>query len=75
MQVMETRKTVLGAVHPDTLTSMANLAHTWRDQGKSVEAIRLMDECVQLRMRILGSGHPHTRSPSETLRGWRMDEC
>lgn len=28
VQVMETRKTKLGADHPDTLTSMANLAST-----------------------------------------------
>jgi len=30
VQVMETRKRVLGAEHPFTLTSMANLAHTWK---------------------------------------------
>jgi hypothetical protein len=34
MQVMETRKRVLGAGHPDTLTSMANLAHTWKAQSR-----------------------------------------
>ena len=28
VQVMETSKRVLGAEHPDTLTSMANLAST-----------------------------------------------
>ncbi|KZL81689.1 kinesin light chain 3, partial [Colletotrichum incanum] len=33
VQVMETRKTKLGADHPDTLTSMANLASTYRNQG------------------------------------------
>ena len=36
VQVMETRKTVLGPEHPDTLTSMANLASTYRirDDGR-----------------------------------------
>jgi hypothetical protein len=29
VQVIETSKTKLGADHPDTLTSMNNLAHTW----------------------------------------------
>jgi hypothetical protein len=29
VRVMETSKTVLGAEHPDTLTSMANLAATY----------------------------------------------
>jgi hypothetical protein len=74
VQVMETRKTVLGAEHPSTLTSMNNLARTWKDQGKSDEAMKLMDECVQLRMRILGVGHPATRSSSETLRKWKIDK-
>ncbi|CAA9959477.1 hypothetical protein PTMSG1_02895 [Pyrenophora teres f. maculata] len=38
VQVMETRKKKLGADHPDTLTSMANLAFTWKAQGRSAEA-------------------------------------
>ena len=33
VQVMETFKRVLGQEHPDTLTSMANLASTYRNQG------------------------------------------
>jgi len=31
--VMETRKRVLGAEHPDSLTSMGNLASTYWDPG------------------------------------------
>jgi hypothetical protein len=31
VQVMETRKRVLREDHPDTLTSMANLASTYRN--------------------------------------------
>jgi hypothetical protein len=61
---METRKTILGAENPNTLTSMNNLAHTWKDQGKSDEAIKLMDECVQLRMRILSASYSGTRFSS-----------
>jgi hypothetical protein len=34
MQVMETRKTKHGEDHPDTLSSMANLASTYRIQGR-----------------------------------------
>jgi hypothetical protein len=34
VQVMETRKTKLGVDHPHTLTSMANLAATYRNQGR-----------------------------------------
>ena len=33
VQVMDTRKRVLGEEHPDTLTSMGNLASTFRNQG------------------------------------------
>ncbi|OIW24969.1 hypothetical protein CONLIGDRAFT_583698 [Coniochaeta ligniaria NRRL 30616] len=32
-QVMETRKTKLGADQPNTLTSMGNLASTYRNQA------------------------------------------
>ena len=31
---METSKKKLGVDHPDTLTSMANLASTYRNQGR-----------------------------------------
>jgi hypothetical protein len=39
---MEKRKHVLGEEHPDTLTSMANLAATYQNQGrwKDVETIQ-----------------------------------
>lgn len=39
VQVMETRKRVLGQEHPDTLNSMANLAWTLRSQEKNIMAI------------------------------------
>ncbi|KAF1966426.1 kinesin light chain [Bimuria novae-zelandiae CBS 107.79] len=38
MQVMETRKTKLGADHPSTLTSMNNLSVTYKHQGRWTEA-------------------------------------
>jgi hypothetical protein len=34
VQVIETSKTKLGVNHPDTLTSMANLALTYQNQGR-----------------------------------------
>jgi len=34
VQVVETRTRVLGAEHPDTLNSRANLASTYRNQGR-----------------------------------------
>jgi len=41
---METRKTILGAEHPDTLTSMHNFAYIRKSQSRNEEAISLMTE-------------------------------
>jgi hypothetical protein len=42
LQVMETRKTVLGPEHPDTLTSMNNLAITWKATTTTDHASHLL---------------------------------
>ena len=47
VQVMETRKAKLGADHPDTLTSMANLAVTWNSQDRHEDALALMQDCIE----------------------------
>jgi hypothetical protein len=60
MQVMETRKRVLGAEHPATVNSMNNLAHTWKSQNRDSEALKLMEECVELLNRVFGSTHPRS---------------
>ncbi|KAI1522327.1 kinesin light chain 1, partial [Pyrenophora tritici-repentis] len=71
VQVMETRKTKLGADHPDTLASMHNLAFTLYLQGRHVEALVLMEKCFQSRQQVLGEQHPYTQSSFDTLNGWR----
>lgn len=38
LQVMETKKTMLGEEHPETLFSMGNLALTYWNQGRWKEA-------------------------------------
>jgi tetratricopeptide (TPR) repeat protein len=53
-QVMETRKRVLGVEHPDTLTSMANLASTYGNQGRWKEAEELFIQVMETRKRVLG---------------------
>lgn len=55
---MEITKRVLGAEHPDTLPSMINLAHTWKSQGRHQVTLALLEDCVLLRRRVLGLGHP-----------------
>ena len=44
-QVMEARKMKLGADHPDTLTSIHNLAFTLQLQARHEEALALMERC------------------------------
>jgi hypothetical protein len=73
VQVMETSKRVRGPEHPQTLTSMANLAFTWKAIGRRAEAFKLMDECVQLRRQVVGVGHPDFLSSSETLSRWQSE--
>jgi hypothetical protein len=57
---METRKRVLGNEHPDTLTSMANLASTYWDQGRWAEAEDLQVQVIETTKRVLGDEHPNT---------------
>ena len=58
--VMETKKRVLGEEHPSTLTSMANLASTYRSQGRWKEAEQLDVQVSEIRKRALG-GNIQTR--------------
>jgi hypothetical protein len=59
--------------HPDTLTSMNNLAFTWKGNGKEIEAVRLMKGCVRVRERVLGANHPHFISSCTALDAWRAE--
>jgi hypothetical protein len=72
--VVEITKRILGQEHPDTLTSMNNLAYTWKALGRDKEALKLMEECVVLNIRILGTNHPDTLSSRATLLGWQTEE-
>jgi tetratricopeptide (TPR) repeat protein len=67
IQVMETRKRVLGQEHPDTLTSMANLASTYRKQGRWKEAEELQMQELYICLRVLGQEHPDTLKSMENL--------
>jgi len=71
--VMETSSRVLGQEHPDTLTSMANLAFTWKQLDRLEEAIKLLEECVMFRSQILGVDHPDTMSSTATLLKWQTE--
>ncbi|OCK72663.1 hypothetical protein K432DRAFT_104562, partial [Lepidopterella palustris CBS 459.81] len=64
---------VLGEEHPSTLTSMNNLAHTWKSQSRNEDAILLMRKCCQLLNQILGPRHPHTEASLKTLSEWLIE--
>jgi len=57
---METHKRVLGAEHPDTLTSINNLASTYRNQGRWKEAEELEVQVIETRKGVLDAEHPDT---------------
>jgi hypothetical protein len=64
---METRKRVLGQEHPSTLTSMANLASTYRNQGRWKEAEELEVQVMETSLRMLGQEHPSTLTSMNNL--------
>ncbi|KAF8333800.1 hypothetical protein F5887DRAFT_1079968 [Amanita rubescens] len=67
VEVMEASKEKLGSQHPDTLTSMANLASTYRNQERWDEAEKLFVEVVKARKEKLGSEHPSTLTSMANL--------
>jgi hypothetical protein len=46
---------------------MSNLVFLMKEQGRTMEAIKLMEECVQLRKGVLGTEHPQTLSAAAAL--------
>jgi hypothetical protein len=62
MQVIETTKRVLSDEHPNTLTSIANLAYTLESQSRHKKALALIDLCLQSSLKVLSEQHPATQS-------------
>ncbi|KAF2727809.1 HET-domain-containing protein [Polyplosphaeria fusca] len=73
VQVIETSSRVLGDEHPSTLTSMNNLAFTFKSLGKVEQAFSLMKDCCRLQEEVLGPHHPDTVSSQEALAAWRLE--
>jgi len=74
VEVMATRKQKLGPDHPDTLTSMNNLAYMCEGQGRLPEALALVQECVRARRDVLGAQHPHYLSSLKALHAWELKQ-
>ncbi|KAB5513496.1 hypothetical protein GE09DRAFT_1179745 [Coniochaeta sp. 2T2.1] len=60
VQARKVRRELLGEEHPSTLTSMGNLASTYREQGRWKEAESLQAEDLDICSRVLGEEHPDT---------------
>ena len=61
------KETVLGKDHPDTLTSMNNLAVTLKEQGNYTEAEAMHLQTMQLTEAALGKDHPDTLTSMNNL--------
>ena len=78
VDAMNSFKTQLGSDHPDTLTTIGNLASTYRNQGRLEAAEKL--EVDVMNERKLGSDHPDTLTSMANLaiiywRQSRLDEA
>ncbi|CAK8712571.1 hypothetical protein KKHLCK_01590 [Candidatus Electrothrix laxa] len=58
-----------GQEHPDTLTSINNLAALYKSQGRYSEAEPLYKECLQRSEQVLGREHPDTLISINNLAG------
>jgi hypothetical protein len=67
MHVTETKKRVLGIEHPDTLTSISNIALTYKNQRRWKEAEKLQVKELNICSRVLGEDHPSTLTSMSNL--------
>ena len=59
----------LGLSHPDTLTTLNNLASAYRDAGNLDEAISLLEQGLEQKKEKLGPDHPDTLATMGNLAG------
>ncbi len=68
-RALQIREKQLGADHPDTATSLNNLAFLYQSQGKYAEAEPLYVRALQIREEQLGADHPDTAGSLNNLAG------
>ncbi|KAJ3300743.1 Kinesin light chain 3 [Borealophlyctis nickersoniae] len=71
---LERRRGMLGEDHPNTLTSINNLATLYSNQGKHEKAGLLYAECLERRRGVLGEDHPDTLVSLNNLAELYMDQ-
>ena len=65
--VYNARKEILGEKHPDTLTSLSNLANSYSDLGNYSKALEMRNAVYNARKEILGDNHPDTLTSLSNL--------
>lgn len=66
-QVLEARRRMPGAEHPDIISSVNSLANCIDSQGKHAEAEPMYQNALDLHTRVLGAEHPDTISSIDNL--------
>ena len=59
----------MGDDHPNTATSLNNLAFVYESQGRYGEAEPLLQQALEIRRRVLGNDHPNTATSLNNLAG------
>ena len=67
MRAVVIREKVLGEEHPDTATSLNNLAILLSDQGSYQEARPLYERALAIREKVYGEEHPYTKRVRQNL--------
>ena len=75
MVVLEKTKHALGEEHPDTLTSMGNLASIYLNQSQWKEAEALEVVVLEKRMHALREEHHDTLISMENLASIYKNQC
>lgn len=70
LRAIEQRKGMLGSEHPDTLSSMMELALVYRGQGRWRTAVELAVNVLETQRTILGCNHTATISTMRHLASW-----
>ena len=73
-RAVELRRRVLGQDHPDTLTSMNDLADAYRVQSAYKQAEPLFTKVLETRRRVLGEDNPATLSSINELASLYLDQ-
>ena len=58
--MLQVRRRWFGEDHPDTASSLNNLAQILRTQGKYAEAEALLRKALAIRLKAMGEDHPET---------------